>query len=76
MRVSVGTGYTGDWQSKVVMIDCANRQVWLLENEEDTTGTDITQYVDFNSDWFRLYGEYSFSSSDCTIRTITFKERW
>lgn len=69
-------GYTGDWQSKVVMIDCANRQVWLLENEEDTIGTDITKYVDFNSDWFRLYGEYSFSSSDCTIRTVTFKERW
>ena len=69
-------GYSGGWQSKIVMIDCANRKVWLLESDDDTTGLDISKYVDFNSDWFRLYGEYSFESSDCTIRTVTFKERW
>ena len=73
---SFNMGYTGDWQSQIVMIDCEDRKVYMMETEEDTNPTDISKYVDFNSDWFHLLGEYSFSGTGCVIRTVTFTERW
>ena len=69
-------GYGGDWQSKVVVLDCENRIAWLKSNEDDTEATDISAYVDFNSDWFALKGEYSFSGTNCVIRTVEYTERW
>jgi phage-related protein len=69
-------GYSGDWQSKIVELDCANRIAWLKSNEDDTEAIDISKYVDFNSDWFALKGEYSFSGTNCTIRRVEYAERW
>ena len=69
-------GYSGDWQSKIVELDCANRIAWLKTNEDDTEATDISKYVDFNSDWFALKGEYAFSATNCTIRRVEYTERW
>ena len=69
-------GYDGDWQSKIVELDCANRIAYLKTNEDDTQPIDICKYVDFNSDWFSLHGEYSFSGTNCVIRRVEFQERW
>lgn len=69
-------GYSGGWQSKLVELDCENRRAYLKNNEDDTNPIDISKYVDFNSDWFSLHGEYSFSGINCVIRTIEFSERW
>ncbi len=69
-------GYTGSWNDKVVVIDCEDRKVYLKTSEEAEDQTDISKYVDYNADWFRLYGEYEFESTNCTIRTITYNERW
>lgn len=68
--------YDGDWNDKIVEINCEDRIVYLLDSEDDSNPTDISKYVDFNSDWFILHGEYSFSAAGCTIRTVTFNERW
>jgi phage-related protein len=68
--------YAGDWQSKVIEIDCEDRRVYVKEDEDDTTGTDITKYVDFDVDWFSLHGEYAFTGTGCVIRTVNFVERW
>ena len=66
-------GYSGDWNNSIVEIDCDNRKVYLID---DDNRTDISKYVDHNSDWFRLQGEYSFEGVNCIIRTVTFNERW
>jgi hypothetical protein len=68
--------YAGDWQSKVIEIDCEDRRVYVKEDEDDTTRTDITKYVDFDVDWFSLHGEYAFTGTGCVIRTVNFVERW
>jgi hypothetical protein len=67
-------GYSGDWQSKIVELDCANRIAYLKSNEDDTQPIDISAYVDFNSDWFALKGEYSFSGTNCVIRRVEYTE--
>lgn len=64
------------WSTKIVELDCANRVVYLKTNEDDIFPVDITKYVDFNSDWFNLHGEYSFSTSNCVLMTVEFTERW
>ena len=69
-------GYSGDWQSKIVEINCEDRVVLLKTGEDDAFPVDITKYVDFNSDWFNLYGEYVLNGVGCIIRTCTFNERW
>ena len=69
-------GYSGDWQTKIVVLDCANRIAYLQSNEDDTNPVDISKYVDFNSDWFSLHGEYSFSATNCVIRRVEYQERW
>ena len=66
--------YTGDWNDHNVEIDCEDRKVYLLQGED--TRIDISKYADYNSDWFRLDGEYDFSSVNCTILSIIFNERW
>ena len=66
-------GYTGNWNNSIIEIDCNNRKVHMI-TEEDTI--DISKYVDHNSDWFRLQGEYQFEGVNCIIRTVTFNERW
>jgi len=69
-------GYAGDWNNKTVEIDCEDRTVNLYDDDEDEEPTDISKYVDHNTDWFRLYGEYSFEGLNCTILSVTFTERW
>lgn len=68
--------YSGEWQDSIVEIDCDNRKVYLLTDEDDINPTDISRYVDINSDWFRLSGEYSFTGTNATVRTVTYNERW
>ena len=69
-------GYTGEWNNKILEIDCEDRIVWLKTNEDDTDPINLNRYVDFNSDWFRLKGEFSFSGINCIIRTVDYQERW
>lgn len=68
--------YSQDWQSQIVELDCANRIASLKSNDDDSSAVDISGFVDFNSDWFALKGDYSFSSSNCVIRTVEYTERW
>jgi len=67
-------GYSGNWQDYTVEIDCEDRRVYLIKDED--TKVDISKYVDHNSDWFRLSGEFEFEGINCTILTVTFNERW
>ena len=53
-------------QGSNVTIDADNRTVTL----ED--GTDITSNIDFNSNWFRLKGEYNFTSDTGTILSVEY----
>ena len=69
-------GYTGEWNDKIVEIDCDNRIAWLKTNEDDIDPVNLNKYVDYNSDWFRLKGEYSFTGVNCIIRTVDYSERW
>ena len=66
--------YTGDWNDHTVEIDCEDRKVYLIKGEDERI--DISKYADYNSDWFRLDGEYEFSSVNCTILSVIFNERW
>ena len=65
-----------EWAGKIVEIDCDNRIVLLKNDDDDTTGETITAYTDFNTDWFRLLGEYNFSSTGCAIMSVEYQERW
>lgn len=69
-------GYDGDWIDKILEIDCEDRIVWLKTDDEDDDPTNLNKYVDWNSDWFSLTGEYSFEGSNCVIRTVDYTERW
>lgn len=69
-------GYSGEWNNKILEIDCEDRIVWLKTDEDDTDPINLNRYVDFNSDWFRLKGEFSFSGINCIIRTVDYQERW
>ena len=68
-------GYT-DWQDRILVIDCEDRIAWLQENEDDTDPINMNKYVDFNSDWFSIKGEYEFEGTGCAIRTVDYQERW
>ena len=68
--------YNASWIGKIVEIDCDNRQVLLKNDEDDTTGTDISSYVDFNSDWFSLQGDFKFSTVSCAILAVIYQKRW
>ena len=67
-------GYTGNWNEYTVEIDCEDRRAYLVKDEDNKI--DISKYVDHNSDWFRLSGEYEFEGINCTILTVRFNERW
>ena len=69
-------GYSEIWTDKIVEIDCEDRIVWLKNDDEDQDPVNINEYVDWNSDWFSLQGEYSFEGSNCVIRTVDYIERW
>ena len=69
-------GYSGDWNGKIVEIDCDDRLVWLKQSEDDVDPVNISKYADFNSDWFVLNGEYEFTTVGCAIRTVDWQERW
>jgi hypothetical protein len=63
-----------EWSSSdTVEINTANRQVILNSDDEDNTN--ITPYVDYNADWFKIQGEYVFEPSGCIIQTISRIER-
>ena len=64
------------WIGNYIEIDCDNRIVWLKEDDDDTDGTNITSYVDWNSDWFTLHNEYNFETIGCAILTVQWEERW
>ena len=68
--------YPNDWTDKIIEIDCDDRIVLLKDDADDDDGVDISKYVDHNSDWFRLSGEFQFEAINCVIRTVTFNERW
>jgi len=69
-------GYNADWQDKIVEIDCNHRMVYLKTNDDDNQPVDISKFVDFNSDWFAIKGQYSFNGTNCVIRTVEYTERW
>ena len=69
-------GYTGGWEDKILEIDCEDRIVWLKDNEEDTDPINLNKYVDFNSDWFAIKGEFAFTGVNCIVRTVDYQERW
>ena len=73
---TLNIGYSGEWNDKIVEIDCDNRIVLLKTVDDDADPIDISKYVDHNSDWFRLYGEYTFEGVNCIIRTVSYNERW
>lgn len=68
------------FKDDLLKIDCANRTVYKLienENDSDYTSKNITDKVDFNSDWFSIYGDYNFQTNNtASIQSINFKERW
>ena len=68
--------YTEDTTDKIIVIDTENRKCYAQTDEDSTDRTDITRYVDFNSDWFVLQGAYSFEGTNCFIRTVEYTERW
>ena len=68
-------GYTGDWNGKIVELDCEDRIVWLKETEDDPDPVNISQYADFNSDWFVLKGEYHFETINSVFKTVSYIER-
>lgn len=52
----------------LVQIDCQNRKVYI-----DTV--DITESVDYNSMWFKLRGEYSFTSETGNVVRVAYRIR-
>lgn len=57
-----------------IVINCINRECVLLKSDETET-IDITEAVDFNSDWFKIQGEFEFKSENCVIQTVTYNTR-
>ena len=66
--------YNGWTNEDLVEINCANRSV-LLDKPGEENLIDITAYTDFNSDWFKIIGEYHFEPTGCIIQTISRIER-
>ena len=61
--------YSSWTTNDTVVIDCINRTVTLNRD------TDITGYVDYDVDWFQLYGEFEFEPTNCIIQTVSRYER-
>lgn len=63
----------------IIRLDCENRVVYKLTKDNSTgdyENTDITSYVDFNSDWFIIHQDYNFECDNAMIQSVTFSERW
>ena len=62
----------------IYIIDCENRTVTQRPQNSTTENedTDITSYVDFNSDWFTLDNNFVFDSENCIIQSVQYTERW
>ena len=58
----------------IITIDCINRLCSIIK-EGETNSTDISEAVDFNSDWFKIHGEFEFVAENCTIQTVTYNVR-
>lgn len=62
-----------------LLVDCEKRKaVTLTKNGDGTfTETDVTDKVDWSSDWFTIEGEYRFTCGDSgNIQSVSFYERW
>ena len=57
-----------------IIVNCINRECSLIKSDE-TELIDITEAVDFNSDWFKIQGEFEFTSENCVIQTVTYNTR-
>ncbi|MBE6508264.1 MAG: hypothetical protein E7Z77_02495 [Methanobrevibacter sp.] len=57
----------------IVEIDCINRKVTTIHND---VMLDLTGYVDFSSDWFIINEEFHYTSQNCFIQTVRFRERY
>jgi hypothetical protein len=68
-------GYS-NWNNRILEVDCNNKNAWLLENEDDEEPILLNKYIDYNSDFFRIKGEYIFEGVNCVIRTVQTRERW
>ena len=52
------------------------QDISYIITDENNAGTDITEYADYNNDWFLLYlGEFNFESQTSIIRTVQYNER-
>lgn len=81
-RLNDSTLSVGD----LIHIDCSERKAYkvtVVDGEEDEEGsddspvTDITDKVDFNSDWFLLHEDYNFECENTAlIQSVSFYERW
>ena len=70
--------YTEYNDEDIYIIDCENRTVTQRPQNSTTENddTDITSYVDFNSDWFTLDNNFVFDSENCIIQSVQYTERW
>ena len=69
----------------IVRIDCSERKAYKVEGQDDfyegdisySPDTDITEKVDFNSDWFLIQEDYNFECENTArIQSVSFYERW
>ena len=65
-------------EGDICELDCKNRKLILKTYNDEiktTVNVDISEYVDWASDWFVLDGDYNFQTTDCMIQTVAFNER-
>ena len=70
----------------IIRIDCGERKAYKVEGQDDdyyendsdgSPDIDITDKVDFNSDWFLIQDDYNFECENTAIiQSVTFYERW
>lgn len=66
-------------EGDVLQIESANRKLVLKrfsEESEDYELIDISQAIDWHSDFFLIRGEYHFECDNGLIQTVSFIERW
>lgn len=65
--------------ANIIKVNCMDRKVSeYIKNEDGTfVENDITNAVDFESDWFIIQGEYRFTCGNgASIQSVQFYERW
>ena len=63
----------------IVLIDCASRKLTKTTINEDGSfdTVDISDHVDYDSDWFSIMGEFDFNSGESAlVQAVRFRERW